>query len=53
LQESGEGLRREQHPSKISETVVLFSKLLVLDTQIVGFLNLGGNLSFELANVFC
>jgi hypothetical protein len=27
--------------------------LLVLDTQIVGFLNLGGNLSFELANIFC
>ena len=53
LQEGGEGRRRKEHASKISQSVVLLTKLLVLVTETIRFLGLDSKISFELTNVFC
>lgn len=53
LQEAGERLRREQHASEISETVILLTQLLVLGAKSRILIGFGLDIPLKLTNVFC
>ena len=50
VEEARESLGREEHACEVAKASVFFQELTVLNSEVVGFLNLDGNFTFKLTN---